>query len=250
MGVNSLHWYYLPSLGEPGDVVSLSGDEWHHCYHVVRLTAGDTLILVDGQGSCMEGIIKSTSQHEGTIELTNDRHGEFQNPRNYKLSIGIAPTKNIDRTEFAVEKLVELGVDEICFLDCKHAERKHVRLDRFEKIIVAAAKQSRKIVFPSLIDLTSPEKYILHKRKEQPDLNILCCHLDASGKSVFENYSHSHDVVMLVGPEGGFSIEELEKMNHLGVRMVHLGPFRLRVETAAIVACADIHLINEMNNRI
>jgi len=249
MGVNSLHWYYVQSLGKTGEMVSLAGDEWHHCYHVLRMTTGDSLILSDGCGQCMEGVIKSASQHGGLIELTHDRHDEFRNPRRYKLSIGIAPTKNIDRTEFAVEKLVELGVDEICFLDCKHAERTRIRIERFEKIVVAAAKQSRKISLPTLIDFMSPLKYIQRKKSGQPEINVLCCHMDSSSKAVFENYSPGHDVVMLIGPEGGFAPDEVEMMEGLHVKMVHLGPFRLRVETAAIAVCAGIHLMNEMNNR-
>ncbi len=249
MGVNSLHWYHIPTLGKAGEMVSLAGDEWHHCYHVLRITTGDSLILFDGCGQCMEGVIKSASQREGLIELTHDRQDEFRNHRRYKLSIGIAPTKNIDRTEFAVEKLVELGIDEICFLDCKHGDRNRIRIERFEKIIVSAAKQSRKILLPALLDLMSPTKYIQRKQSEQPEINVLCCHLDTSGKAVFENYSPGHDVVMLIGPEGGFAPDELEMMASSHIKMVHLGPFRLRVETAAIAACAGIHLINEMNNR-
>jgi 16S rRNA (uracil1498-N3)-methyltransferase len=124
--------------------VSLAGDEWHHAYHVLRLAIGDSLILTDGLGQCLEGIIRSATKHEGLIELTHDRQDEFGNRRTYKLSIGIAPTKSIDRTEYAVEKLVELGVDEICFLRCQHAEREKIRIDRFEKIILSAAKQSKK----------------------------------------------------------------------------------------------------------
>ncbi len=249
MGVNSLHWYYLASLGKAGDVVSLAGDEWHHAYHVLRLTTGDAIVLTDGKGHCMQGQIRSATKNEGMIELQKDLQAEHQNPRKYKLSIGIAPTKNIDRTEFAIEKLVELGVDEICFLECRHAERTHLRMDRIEKIMIAAAKQSRKILFPRLIDLTPPVKYVNQKQTEQPGIQVLCCHLDASGKSVGENYLHGQDVVMLIGPEGGFADEEIEAFSGLSVKMVHLGPFRLRVETAAITACADIHLINELNTK-
>ncbi|MBK9981860.1 MAG: 16S rRNA (uracil(1498)-N(3))-methyltransferase [Saprospiraceae bacterium] len=249
MGVNSLHWYYLASLGKTGDVVSLTGDEWHHAYHVLRLTTGEPIILTDGKGNCMKGMIRSASKHEGQIELADDLHAEFQNPRKYKLSIGISPTKNIDRTEFAIEKLVELGVDEICFLACRHAERTHLRIDRIEKIIIAAAKQSRKIFFPRLIDLTPPVQYVNQKQTEQPGIQVLCCHLDESGKSVAENYLYGQDVVMLIGPEGGFADEEIDALTGLAVKMVHLGPFRLRVETAAITACADIHLLNELNTK-
>ncbi len=246
MGVNSLHWYYLPSLGHAGDMVSLAGDEWHHCFHVMRLSTDDSIILTDGRGGCMEGVIRKATKPEGIIELTTDHQAEFQNPRSYHLSIALAPTKNIDRTEFAVEKLVELGVDEICFLDCLHAERHHIRLERFEKIIIAAAKQSRKIFLPTLIELHSPEKYIKRKRVENSEENILCCHLDSSSRPLIENYSPGSDVVMLIGPEGGFASEELDLMTNMNIKFVHLGPFRLRVETAAIAACCGVHMINEL----
>ncbi|HZV70985.1 MAG TPA: RsmE family RNA methyltransferase [Saprospiraceae bacterium] len=249
MGVNSLQWYYLADLKQTGEMVSLSGDEWHHCYHVLRLTTGDDIILTDGKGQCMQGKIISASKQEGVIQLIHDLTTEYQNPRTYKLSIGIAPTKNIDRTEFAIEKLVELGVDEICFLDCKHAERTHLRMDRIEKIILSAAKQSRKIFIPRLLGLTSPMKYVNQKQTEQSNTSVLCCHMDPASKSVGENYLTGQDVVMLIGPEGGFAHEEIEDLMGLGAKLVHLGPFRLRVETAAITACADIHLINELKSK-
>jgi 16S rRNA (uracil1498-N3)-methyltransferase len=246
MPVNSLHWYYLPSLGKVGESVSLAGDEWHHAYHVLRLTTGNSLILTDGLGQCMEGIIRSASKHEGLIDLTFDREAEFANRRSYKLCMGIAPTKSIDRTEYAVEKLVELGVDEICFLRCQHAEREKIRIDRFEKIILSASKQSKKINFPVINNLLTPLEYIARKKSECPGIRVLCCHLDSMSKAVYENYSAGQDVVMLIGPEGGFSQSELDQMSNAYVQMTHLGPFRLRVETAAVAACASIHLINEM----
>ena len=249
MGVNSLQWYHVPSLGRPGESVILTGDEWHHCFHVLRFITGDNLILTDGRGQCMEGLIKSTSQREGLIELTHDRQDEFRKPYHFKLSIGMAPTKNIDRTEFAIEKLVELGVDEICFLECKHAERTRIRMDRFEKIMISAAKQSRKISFPALKDLTPPIRYIEQVQADQPAVNIVCCHLDSSSRSLDENYIPGSNVVMLIGPEGGFSDDELKHFTGSGVRLVNLGPYRLRVETAAITACANIHLLHQMNNR-
>jgi 16S rRNA (uracil1498-N3)-methyltransferase len=105
-------------------------------------------------------------------------------------------------------------------------------MDRFEKIIVAASKQSRKIIFPKMVDLTTPLKYIRQKKYEQPSTEILCCHLDADSKPVFENYFPGKDVVLLIGPEGGFSHDEIEMMRGLNAKFVHLGPFRLRVENS------------------
>src|SRR5215207_4650916 len=105
MGVNSLHWYYVSALGHVGEYVSMTGDEWHHCSHVLRFSSGDHIIVTDGKGKCFEGIIHNTSAKEGSVELIDDRSRNFGTDRAYKVSIGIAPTKNIDRTEFAVEKI-------------------------------------------------------------------------------------------------------------------------------------------------
>ena len=246
MGVNSLQWYYTPVSGPTSQVLPLDGDEWHHCYHVLRKRTGDNILLCNGQGSCFEGIIRSTGPKEGQIELIKDWSSHFQNPRNYKTSIGFALTKNIDRTEFVIEKLVEIGVDEISFLECQHGERSHLRIDRMQKIMISAAKQSRKSVFPTLSGVISPVKYVEQKQKEDPRVQVFACHLDVDCKSLSENYLPQKDVVLLIGPEGGFSSEEITSMKQQNVGLIHLGPFRLRVETAAIVACANVHFINQM----
>ena len=246
MRVNSLPWQYTRPLGQPGDIIRLEGDEWHHCYSVLRLRVDEELILTDGLGTCILAKIFSTDTRKGQIKLLEDVSHHFQNPRGYRLSIAFAPTKNIDRTEMAIEKITELGVDEICFLDCRHGERGTIRMDRIEKIVAGAAKQSRKSVFPVLQNLTTPKAYIKQKQEDPGTPAIFACHLDDSSKPVFENYSAGQDVVMLIGPEGGFSNEEVNMMCESKVNLVHLGPFRLRVETAVINACSDIHLINEM----
>lgn len=248
MGVNSLPWYYAPALGEAGTTVSLAGDEWHHCHNVLRLGAGDAILLFNGAGLCMEGIIRGATRNEGNIELTRDHTDTFAIDRSYTLSIALAPTKNIDRTEFAVEKLVELGVDEICFLDCDHSERAHLRMDRMEKIALSAAKQSRKLFLPVIRPLMSPGKIVETKKQRQPDTLIYCCHLDNSSVPLAKNYLPGRNVLMMIGPEGGFSIEETKQMAISGASMVTLGPFRLRVETAAIAACAAIHILNEQKS--
>ncbi len=246
MGVNSLPWYFLPGLEEAGATVSLTGDEWHHCYHVLRMGEGDVILLFNGSSLCLEGLIKVATKNEGLIQLTQDLTSEFLSLRAYKLTVAFAPTKNIDRTEFAVEKLVELGVDEICFLDCDHSERVHLRMDRMEKIVLSAAKQSRKAHLPKLQDLISPTMMITHFKKEQPEAQVFCCHLDSSSSPLVQNYLPPHDVLMLIGPEGGFSKEETEQMSMRGGKMVTIGPYRLRVETAAVAACGAIHLLNEL----
>jgi 16S rRNA (uracil1498-N3)-methyltransferase len=250
MGVNSLPWSYLPMLEEAGSSVSLAGDEWHHCYNVLRMDEGDLILLFDGKGRCMEGSIRFATKNEGRIDLTRDLTDHFQVSRPYTLKVAFAPTKNIDRTEFAIEKLVELGVDEIYFLDCDHSERTHLRVDRMEKIVLSAAKQSRKLVLPPIHEPMSPTRLITQFRHAQPDAQVYCCHLDETSGPLVGNYIPAHDVLMLIGPEGGFSKEETEQMALRGGKMVTIGPYRLRVETAAIAACATIHILNEQTKTL
>ncbi len=249
MGVNSLQWYHTPLLTPTSDEVILEGDEWHHCFNVNRMRARQKLIVCNGKGLCFEGEIRSTSSKEGRITLLKDLSAHFLISRLYKIYIGIAPTKNIDRTEFAIEKLVELGVDEICFLECHHGERTHLRRDRFQKIIISASKQSRKLNFPTLKALQSPTSFVADKRNVNGDIRILACHLDETSHSMSENYLAGEDVVIMIGPEGGFSTDEVKMMQEKKAKLVHLGPYRLRVETAAITACAHIHLLNEIKSR-
>ena len=249
MGVNSLPWYHLPNLAEAGNTTSMAGDEWHHCYNVLRMGEGDSILLFDGAGLCKEGMIKTATKNEGLIELTEDLTNSFTIPRDHKIIMAFAPTKNIDRTEFAVEKMVELGVDEICFLDCDHSERAHLRMDRMEKIGLSAAKQSHKLYLPIFRELISPNMLITHFKRENPDIQVYCCHLDESSSPLSENYLPDQDVLILVGPEGGFSVEECEQMAMRGGKMVTLGPYRLRVETAAVAACASVHLLNELKRK-
>jgi 16S rRNA (uracil1498-N3)-methyltransferase len=224
----------------------MTGEEWHHAYQVLRMNTGQSLILFDGKGKCMEGILHSTTKSEGHIELLRDRKDDFWIDRPYRLSIAFAPTKNIDRTEFAVEKLVELGVDEICFLTCQHSERTKIRLDRIEKIVLSAGKQSRKILLPVIRDFISPSLLVSQTKEKQPETLLLCCHLDTTSKSVTQNYSPGRDVLMLIGPEGGFTEDEIGQMKQSGAHTVTIGPYRLRVETAAIAACAAIHILNDL----
>jgi 16S rRNA (uracil1498-N3)-methyltransferase len=185
----------------------------------------------------------------------------------------------MDRTEFAIEKLVELGVDQIVLLKCQHSERTHIRIDRLQKVMLSAAKQSHKMVLPDLLGFMEPgiliqkfeiltqqkvkspsgdlgtkskisrESVMAPRRSRNPQSAILCCHPDESSKPLHHTYQPADDVIVMIGPEGGFSDSEIEEMKTAGAEMNTLWPFRLRVETAAIAACAQIHLLNEMHTR-
>ncbi len=245
MSVNSFPWYYTPQLNGLNELISLQGDEWHHCHNVLRMGLGETIIAFDGKGRCFEGIIQVEQRSEGKVELIRDLTDIFHFPRQQHLSIAFAPTKNIDRTEFAVEKLVELGVDEISFLECVNSERSRIRMDRIEKIVISAAKQSRKVRLPKLNDFISPSLLVTKIHNEQPATQLFCCHLEKSSVPLADNYTPSKNVSLVIGPEGGFSNEEIEQLRLRGAQMVTLSPYRLRVETAAITACAAVHLLND-----
>jgi 16S rRNA (uracil1498-N3)-methyltransferase len=246
MGVNSLPWYYADELQGLNELTILPGEEWHHCSHVLRMAPGDALILFDGRGHGYEGIIRKATRAVGSIELIADRSADFQVRSNCHINIAFAPTKSPDRTETAIEKIVELGVDSITFLECINGERSRIRMDRVKKIAIGAAKQSRKLFLPLINDFITPNALSIQAKLQTPNSKIICCHMDPEALPLHHTYQGEQDVVVLVGPEGGFAPEEIEELKSLGALMTTLGPFRLRVETAVITACANIHLLNAL----
>lgn len=250
MDVNSLPWYYAPDLDVTTNALILREDEWHHAHHVLRLAEGDPLIFFDGKGLCAEGVITLSRKNAGEARLTRNLTDHFTDPRTYRISIGVAPTKNIDRIEFAVEKMTELGVHSIGFLKTQFGERSHLRLDRMEKIVISASKQSKKISMPLLYDFMTPVDWVRHGKTVDPNVITLACHLDSLTKPLANTYITNKNVLMLIGPEGGFSGLEMEQLASEGVEPITLGPFRLRVETAAIAACQSIHVLNDNSKRL
>lgn len=248
MGVNSLPWYYTENLTGLHDIVLLSEEEWHHCIHVMRMSIGDALILFDGKGHGYEGIIRKSTKAEGTIELVADRSPDFQIRSTCRINIAFAPTKSPDRTETAIEKIVELGVDTITFLDCKNGERSNIRMDRIRKIAIGAAKQSRKLFLPVIHDFITPAATAQQSKIQDLHSKIICCHLDPEALPLHHTYQGEDGVTVLIGPEGGFAPEEIAELKSLGVAMTSLGPHRLRVETAVITACANLHLLHALKH--
>ena len=245
MDVRDLPWYHAALPDGAGSLVRLDGDEWHHARHVLRLGPGDGVILFDGAGACFTARMEQADRHAGHFTLLENVADRFMVNRPGKIIIALAPTKQLDRTEFALEKMTELGVDEILLLECDHSERQHVRTDRLEKILIGAAKQSRKPVLPLLDGLFSPVDAVDVAHRRHPDLQVMCAHLAETTGSLFDTCRPDADVMVLIGPEGGFSEAEVRDLRAGGADLVSLGPHRLRVETAAIAACVALHLRNE-----
>jgi 16S rRNA (uracil1498-N3)-methyltransferase len=234
-----MYLFYAPNIAsEP----VLPEEESNHCVQVLRRTAGDAIEVTDGMGHLFHCVI--TNPHRKHCELRIE-HVETPDPLHEGfIRICVAPTKNIDRLEWAIEKCVEMGVDEIIPILCEHSERKTINYDRLQKILVSAAKQSLKTRFPQLQPLTkmidvqvNGDKFIAHciEGYKATDNKHALQQLVARG----------HETTVMIGAEGDFSPAEVEWALSNGYRPVSLGAARLRTETAAIVACHTAVLVNE-----
>jgi 16S rRNA (uracil1498-N3)-methyltransferase len=233
-----MHIFYTPDIA--GNSYTLDETESKHCIRVLRLEQGDEIILVDGLGGfftaeivdanpkrCMAKVIKSTL--------------EF-GLRNFQVHVAIAPTKNIERIEWFLEKTTEIGIDHITPLLCRFSERKDIKTDRLEKVMVSAMKQSLKAYIPNLDSLTKFTDFI--SRPFEGQKFIAHCdeqHRDLLKKMILPNQNY----LILIGPEGDFSSEEIKLAMDAGFHPVSLGDSRLRTETAGVVACHTFNLLNE-----
>lgn len=222
----------------------LPEEEARHCVQVLRKKIGDSLYFVDGKGGYYEGQITETGKKRCIIEI--EKHLPHFQQRHHRLHIAIAPTKNINRLEWFLEKSTEIGIDTITPILCQRSERKKVRLDRLEKILVSAMKQSVKAYLPQLQPLVRFKEWIKSLNLPSPTQKFIA-HCDAAFEKLplKDNYEVGKDVCILIGPEGDFSPEEIQLVMQHGFSGVSLGQSRLRTETAGIVACHTINLLNE-----
>jgi 16S rRNA (uracil1498-N3)-methyltransferase len=233
-----MHLFYTPDL--QNDSYRLSEEESKHCVRVLRLTEGETLFLVDGKGLFCEAVIINANPKACILQV-KDKKANY-GKRDYQLIIGVSPTKNIDRYEWFLEKATEIGIDAVIPLLSRYSERKEIKPERLEKVIISAMKQSIKAYQPVLNPMqtfkktiTTPfagQKFIAHCNEGE---KILLRDAVIKGK----------DVLILIGPEGDFSNEEVELAMREGFRPVSLGTSRLRTETAALMACHTVNLINQ-----
>ncbi len=219
---------------------SLNTEESKHCIKVLRHKAGDIIHILDGKGTIYEGAIENANPKACEVKITKET---YQEKRPYNIKIAVAPTKNMDRFEWILEKATEIGIDEIIPIICDHSERKIIKPERLEKIIVSATKQSLKSYKPKLNTLITFQKLI----QQIPETNqAFIAHCYPSEKQLLKNaYSPQNTVWILIGPEGDFSEEEVKNALNKGLKAISLGKERLRTETAAIVACATINILNQ-----
>lgn len=235
-----MHQFYAPEIAE---TLVLPQEESQHAVKVLRLSEGDEIEVVDGAG--MRYICKITFAHQKHCGVEIVEAVEQPNHWGCSIVIGIAPTKNIDRIEWMAEKCTEAGIDRIIPLKCRFSERKELKTERLNKILVSAMKQSLKASLPVLDEMT-PVKEILNM-----DFNgqkfIAYCDKNIERKVLAKEYKAGSDVLMLIGPEGDFSPEEVALALERGFVPVTLGNSRFRTESAAVFACNAVHVINQLN---
>lgn len=209
---------------------------------VLRKKEGDVIIAVDGKGNRHTCRITKADARHAEVEVTAS---ESIRPHwSPAIELAVAPTKNADRMEWMVEKVVEMGIDRITPLKCEHSERKSVNVDRLRKIAVSAMKQSLKATLPRLDGMTDFEAYV----GEPFDGEKYVCYCDATTErtEIIRQTCGDRPIRILIGPEGDFSAAEITKALEAGYKPVTLGDSRLRTETAAMMAVADAHVMRRL----
>jgi len=222
----------------------LSGEEAKHCVQVLRHRVGDEINLMDGLGGNYLGSIIEATKNKVSLRILS-RQQTYPH-RTERLHLAVAPTKNISRFEWFLEKAVEIGIDEITPVLCQRSERKVVKPARLEKIILAAAKQSKNTILPLLHPMVKLSAFLKKEWINVPQKFIAHCEAD-NEIHLLEKYKADQDVVILIGPEGDFSPVEIKNSFENGYVPVSLGASRLRTETAAMVACHTVNLLGQSN---
>ena len=236
-------FFYVPDADK---LTELPAEEANHAIKVLRLKEGDELMRMDGKGSFYRAEVTLVSNHHCMYRIVERQP---QQPQwEGRVHLAIAPTKMNDRIEWMAEKATEVGIDELSFLNCQFSERRNLKTERIKKIVVAAVKQSHKAWMPVVNELepfrqfisrqSSGHRYIAHCYNEVPRVNLFdeLCRLDAS-----------EDALVLVGPEGDFSIDEVRYAVSQGFVSVDLGKSRLRTETAGLSAVMMMQLAKQIN---
>lgn len=232
-----MHVFYTPDIDTCPE---LPEEEAGHCLRVLRLGLGDEVMLTDGKGFFYKAVISAATGKRCQVKVVE----KIEQEKFWKghLHLAMAPTKNMDRIEWFAEKATEIGFDELSFLNCRFSERKVIKTERIEKIVVSAMKQSLKARKPIVNEMTDFAKFM--QRDFQGQKFIAHCY-EGEKPSLKEVLKPGEDALVLIGPEGDFSPEEVQKAEALGFQPISLGKSRLRTETAALVA---VHMMNLFNS--
>ncbi|MBI5217748.1 MAG: 16S rRNA (uracil(1498)-N(3))-methyltransferase [Bacteroidia bacterium] len=231
--INSIHY-------------TLSEEESKHCVRALRLKKGDPISLIDGRGNLFEAVIADDNPKKCAV-LVNNIVKEF-GKRNYYLHIAMAPTKNIERFEWFLEKATEIGIDEITPLLCEHSERKTMNRERLFKVITSAVKQSITAYHPVLHEMIHFEKFIKETipiDRDRSDNSCIAHCRDGEKQLLKDIYKKGEKILILIGPEGDFSEKEINLARQNNYKEISLGNYRLRTETAGIAGCHAVSMLNQ-----
>ncbi len=241
--------FYSKNISTGG--LTLDSEESNHCIRVLRHKEGDIIHIVDGCGTLYKCVITDASPKELSFRIEEKQEGYGSHP--YRLHAAVAPPKNIDRFEWFAEKATEIGVNEITPLFGEYSERKVFKPERIERILISAAKQSHKAAVPVLHAPSKVSDFLVNISKETAASDggkkgLFICYCDDVSMygvkkiPLTEAIKGYHDIIVMIGPEGDFSRDEIQLAIHHGWQPVSLGDSRLRIETAAITAVAAVYL--------
>lgn len=230
--MKEIRYFYVPNAASVGE---LPEEEAKHAVKVLRLQSGDRMVLVDGEGGLFDAEVSVASGKHCLYNILETL--PYEREWRGRISLAIAPTKMMDRMEWMAEKATEIGFDEISFLDCKFSERKTLRTDRVERIVVSAMKQSHKACKPQVNEMCGFREFVAMEREGRKF--IAHCYEEVARRDLFDEFSAMDaetPVTVLVGPEGDFSIDEVRLAMEHGYESISLGRSRLRTETAGLSA--------------
>jgi 16S rRNA (uracil1498-N3)-methyltransferase len=224
-----------------GNNANLMAEESWHCAKVLRKKAGDEIRIIDGKGHFYNATLTLVSEKKSVAEI---KEGPFaQQRRNYRLHLAIAPTKQIDRVEWMVEKAVEIGIDEITLMQCRNSERTSVKTDRIQKIVESAVKQSLQAFIPQVNGLTAFDRLLVQNKEKQ---RLIAHCFDTPKTNINAVKFKNSETLILIGPEGDFSPEEVGAARTAGFDAVSLGANRLRTETAGLYVCQAASILSQL----
>lgn len=226
--------FYQPGIKE--GVQYLDPDESRHCVKVLRHKRGDSIRITDGRGSFYDAVITSPDSTQCGFDIRSERRAPAPD---FTVHIAIAPTKHNERIDWFVEKAVEIGVSAITFIRCEHGERTAVKLERITRVAVSAMKQSLRASLPTLRGVV-PYHDVIHNAHEEQRFIAAA----SAAQHLLHAATSKGAYCVLIGPEGDFSAHEVQMAEEAGFMPVHLGPARLRTETAGLVAVHSLNLVN------
>lgn len=232
--------FYSPDIKT---TLTLPEDESAHCCRVLRMKEGDHISVVDGKDHRYECVIVEAHPKHTVIEIVSEE--EIHPYWKERIIVAVAPTKNIERIEWFIEKAVEIGVDEIYLIKCERSERKNIKLERLEKIVVSSMKQSLKLRLPKLIGLVDFKDFVSNLNCAQKFVGY--CDKNVERRLFVKEFDPGEDVTIMIGPEGDFTPKEIELAFSHGFLPVSFGESRLRTETAALYATEAVHIIDQLS---